>query len=98
MIRRTLLDQLKKQISSNKIITLIGARQVGKSTLLKTLQKELHRPSNWLNADEPDVLVDFENAKTSTELIQLIGENNEIVFIDEAQRNTAYWIEVEINI
>lgn len=86
MITRSLAARLKKEISSNKVILLIGARQVGKTTILRKIQKELDLSSQWLNADEPDILTGFSNARTSTELLQLVGSDNELVIIDEAQR------------
>ena len=86
MVRRTALDILKNEVNQNKVILLVGARQVGKTTLLKNLRKELDLPSTWLNADEPDILHNFENARTSSELIRFIGPNHKLVLIDEAQR------------
>ena len=52
ILYQTILDQCFK----SKVIILIGARQVGKTTLLKKLQKEMNVPSIWLNADEADIL------------------------------------------
>ena len=61
----------------------MGARQVGKTTLLEmVLEKE--RDILWLSGDEPDVRGIFENA-TSTRLKALIG-NNKYIVLDEAQR------------
>ncbi|HEY6082047.1 MAG TPA: ATP-binding protein, partial [Chitinophagaceae bacterium] len=42
--------------------------------------------SVWFNADEADILESFSNAVTSTQLLQLIGPNNKLVIIDEAQQ------------
>jgi len=41
------------------------------------LQKDIQVKSKWLNADESDILENFQEAKTSTALLQLIGSNNE---------------------
>jgi predicted AAA+ superfamily ATPase len=65
---------------------LLGARQVGKTTLLKKLKSELKVPSIWLNADEADILQAFLDANTSTAFWQLIGEDTKLVIIDEAQQ------------
>lgn len=86
MIKRTLLERLKKQCFKGKTIVLIGPRQVGKTTLLKQLQKDLQVKSVWLNADEADVLAILSKASTSTELLQAIGNNTQLVIIDEAQQ------------
>lgn len=39
----------------------------------------------WFNADEVDILETFSHAKTSTQLLQLIG-SKKLVIIDEAQQ------------
>jgi len=83
MIQRILQKRVKERLHSGKAIVLMGARQVGKTTLLKTV---FENPEDvlWLNGDEPDVLELFENA-TSVRLKQFFG-NKKIVVIDEAQR------------
>ena len=86
MIKRDLLKSVVDSCFQGKIILLLGARQVGKTTLLKEVVKQFNEPSVWLNADESDVLEAFSNAGTSTELLQLIGPNNKLVIIDEAQQ------------
>ncbi len=86
MIQRTLLNQLLSACFKGKIILLFGARQVGKTTLLKQLVNEVSTPSTWFNADEADVLQAFTDAVTSTQLLQLIGVNARLVVIDEAQQ------------
>ena len=86
MIDRDLLETIVSSCFSGKIILLLGARQVGKTTLLREVLKKTGVSSNWLNADESDVLRAFTNATTSTQLLQLVGTNNKIVVIDEAQQ------------
>ena len=86
MIKRDLLSAVIDACFKGKIILLLGARQVGKTTLLKEVVKQFNEPSVWLNADESDVLEAFSNAGTSTQLLQLIGANNKLVIIDEAQQ------------
>lgn len=83
---RTLLQNLLEQCFKRKVILLIGARQVGKTTLLKKLQQALAVPSIWLNADEADVLQELSTANTSTQLVQLFGKDTKLVIIDEAQQ------------
>ncbi|WP_459889554.1 ATP-binding protein [Desulfothermus okinawensis] len=67
-----------------RIIIVYGARQVGKTTLLKQIEASLKTEVLWLNGDEPDVRSIFEDA-TSTQIKLIIG-NKKTVFIDEAQR------------
>lgn len=86
MIKRDLAENIISSCFKGKIILLLGARQVGKTTLLKHILDKIQEPSIWLNADESDVLQYFINATTSTQLLQLIGPNNKLVVIDEAQQ------------
>lgn len=86
MIQRDLLTKLHLRCFQGKTIVLIGPRQVGKTTLLKALQRNLAVTSVWLNADEADVLALLSQAATSTELLQVIGQNTQLAIIDEAQQ------------
>ena len=83
MIKRTQSERLKSLLGSGKAITLMGARQVGKSTMLHSL---LDGDSSvlWLNGDDDDVREMFRSI-TSTRLKTIIG-NRRTVVIDEAQR------------
>ena len=84
-IQRTIQKHIEKNFFEGKIIVIYGARQVGKTTLLKTLQEKYkNKEQIYLNCDEPDIresLIDT----SSTELKAQIG-NAQIVYIDEAQR------------
>ncbi len=86
MIKRDLLDSIISSCFKGKIILLLGARQVGKTTLLKEVVKQMDEPHVWLNADESDIYEAFVNAGTSTQLLQLVGPNNKLAIIDEAQQ------------
>lgn len=83
MIHRIIEQVIKNDFGRGKIIVLMGARQVGKTTLFDSV---VSGSSNVLrlNCDNYDDRSDLEN-KTSTELRQLMG-NHEVVIIDEAQR------------
>ena len=83
MIARTLAPKIMSKVGGNKAIIIIGARQVGKSTLLKMMLGE-RKDVMWLNGDDLDIQELFRNI-TSTRLQAVIG-NNRIVIIDEAQR------------
>ncbi len=86
MIERKLLKILQEQCFKGKILLLVGARQVGKTTLLKNLVECMQVKTVWLNADEADVLNEFTLANTSTRLLQLMGANTQLAIIDEAQQ------------
>lgn len=83
MIHRIIKQLIENDFGRGKIIVLMGARQVGKTTLFDSV---VSGSSNVLrlNCDNYDDRSDLEN-KTSTELRQLMG-NHEVVIIDEAQR------------
>lgn len=84
MIHRFINKYLKEDIFKGKIIHIPGARQVGKTTLMKHLAGEVSENILWLNGDEPDIREAFQGA-TSTKLKSLIG-NRKMIIIDEAQR------------
>lgn len=84
MITRKLQKVIDGKMFGGKAIIVIGARQVGKSTLYKMLTAERSEPVLSLNCDEPEVKEMLSQMNT-TELRMLIG-NNRIVVIDEAQR------------
>ena len=83
MIHRSIEQLIKKDFGKGKIITLMGARQVGKTTLFDSITANMDSVLR-LNCDNHDDRARLED-KTSTELRQLIG-NHSIVLIDEAQR------------
>jgi len=83
MINRFLESTIREKLFKNKAILLMGARQVGKTSLLKKLFSERSEVL-WLNGDENDVQQLFANA-SSSRLRAFIGQNK-IVVIDEAQR------------
>lgn len=83
MIHRIIEQLIKNDFGKGKIIALMGARQVGKTTLFDSLTGEMDGVLR-LNCDNYDDRADLED-KTSTELRQLVG-NHKVVIIDEAQR------------
>ena len=86
MIHRDLEKNILDTCFKGKIILLLGARQVGKTTLLKEILSKIDVSHVWLNVDEADILQAFETATTSTQLLQLIGKKNRLVVMDEAQQ------------
>ena len=84
MITRTLQQRIEDNLFKGKAIVVIGARQVGKSTLFRQVTEKRNEPILSLNCDEPEVREMLTDANTA-ELKMLIG-NNRLVVIDEAQR------------
>lgn len=83
MIDRYLTNSAKERMWRGKAIIVFGARQVGKTTMLKML---LHGRDDvlWLNGDEQDVRDMFDGV-SSTSFKAVLGKNK-IVVVDEAQR------------
>ena len=84
MIKRSIENIIKNQLYDGRAIIVMGARQVGKTTLLRELFAGGETEVLWMSGDEPDVRGAFENI-TSTRLKAIIG-NHRVVVIDEAQR------------
>lgn len=84
MIPRSLEQNIQKWLFKEKIIILTGARQVGKTTLLKKIIDKLNTKSLFLNGDDSITKKLFE-APSVTNFRNLIG-NSRLLFIDEAQR------------
>ena len=83
MIHRILEKQINELVGGGKAIIIMGARQVGKSTLLNTIFR--HRENVlWMTGDDIDVQELFRQM-TSSRLKALLG-NCKILVIDEAQR------------
>ena len=83
MINRSIKDSILADYRRRKVIVLLGARQVGKTTLLSELHAGKSKVLS-LNCDNIDDTLTLEG-RTSTELKNLLS-NYELVFIDEAQR------------
>ena len=83
-VPRFIEKRINKLLFKGKAVILYGARQVGKTTLLRRLQESRPERSIYLNCDEPDIRQSLADV-TSTAIKALFGKA-ELVFIDEAQR------------
>ncbi len=82
MYPRILEDKIRKNLNTGKAIILVGARQVGKTTLIR----KILQGKDYLFLDADDPLIRQMLTMPNTEQIRsIIGEHN-IVFVDEAQR------------
>ncbi len=84
MIKREIQDSVESRLFKGKLIVIYGARQVGKTTLIKEIGRKFSDQEIYLNCDEPDIRELLTNA-TSTKLKNIIGQKK-LVLIDEAQR------------
>lgn len=83
MITRSLQEIIGEKLGKGKAIIISGARQTGKTTLLRLMFSGI-QDSLWFNGDEPDVRALFEEP-SSTRFYALFG-GKRMVIIDEAQR------------
>jgi len=85
-IPRQIEAKIKANLFKGDIIIVYGARQVGKTTLVKKIMTEFpDLTPKYLNGDEGDVQKKFSEAETSVALKRIIG-NSPLIIIDEAQR------------
>lgn len=80
---RQIVPQLKKWLFKGKIIILYGARQVGKTTLVKALAKE-YAPSLYYNCEQLSVKEVMESG--SAERMRTFLGDARLVILDEAQK------------
>lgn len=85
-INRKLFEILKGKIDYKKVILLLGPRQVGKTTLVKSLAEKLSTNFLYLNGDEISVKNSLENP--SPQFLKAYFGQSKVIVIDEAQRIT----------
>ncbi len=83
MIRRIIEEKIGETLSNGKAVTIIGPRQVGKSTLARAVIPEDANVLE-LNGDSTDIQNMFLDVN-ETNLKLLVG-GNDFVFVDEAQK------------
>lgn len=83
MIQRLLSERIESKLFQGKAILVSGARQVGKTTLLKAMLEKY--PGNILYLDGDDVTIQNLMSRPNTQQLKQIIGNNKIVFLDEAQ-------------
>ncbi len=90
MIKRKLINELRKHIKKPEITLIVGPRQAGKTTIMKALEEELRKAGERTLFLNLDIEYDKEHFKSQASLLRRIklefGENRGIVFIDEIQR------------
>ena len=77
MLRRGVEGPLKEALASSPVVLLTGARQVGKSTLARTLVSE----DRYLTLDDATLL-----AAAQADPTAFVGRHDRMVVIDEVQR------------
>ncbi len=90
LIKRKILDSLRAHLKAREITVLVGPRQVGKTTLLQILKKDLEQAGQktlFFNLDFESDAVYFKSQQNFLNKLKLeLGNQPGIVFIDEIQR------------
>ena len=81
---RTIQKRIETWLGKGKIIILYGARQVGKTTLVKEILKEFNNDGVYLNCDRHEIRTLLQDASVAR-LKSVIGKKR-LAVIDEAQR------------
>jgi len=79
MLTRLITDKLNKNIARAPAVALLGARQVGKTTLAKAIAKD--RDSLYLDLEDPEDLLKLSDPKSF-----LRSHSDKLVILDEIQR------------
>lgn len=79
MLKRWITDRLEKNIARNPAVALLGARQVGKTTLSQYISK--NRESIYLDLEAPEDLL-----KLSDPTGFLRSHSDKLIILDEIQR------------
>ncbi len=82
-IDRILENTLAKNLAKQKVTILLGARRVGKTSLLKKILLNYNGQKLWLNAEDNDVKKILEN-RSAANYKNLLGKAT-LLIIDEAQ-------------
>lgn len=80
MIERSILPQIKQALEYFPVVGIIGSRQVGKTTLAKTLEKSLNKPTLFLDLER-----DSDRQKLAEPELFLQKYTDRCIIIDEIQ-------------
>ncbi|MCB0736740.1 MAG: ATP-binding protein [Bacteroidetes bacterium] len=83
-VEREIKTRLKESFNKRKIVVLIGARRVGKTTLLRQIAKEKSMNTLWLNAKDQSVADRLE--RRTVDNYKRLFNGYQLVVIDEAQQ------------
>lgn len=83
MIERTLQDKIIRSLNRYPVVGLLGSRQVGKTTLAKTIKNNIKPDAVYLDLELPSDWNRLQDAE-----LYLKQFENQLVIIDEVQRMT----------
>jgi len=81
MIKRILTQKILKALNTMPVVAILGARQVGKTTLALDIGKLVNKECHYL-----DLELDSDLAKLADPELYLRRFNNKLLIIDEIQR------------
>ncbi|MCI0472926.1 MAG: AAA family ATPase, partial [Ignavibacteria bacterium] len=84
IIERKILERIKENDIPKKVIIIYGARQVGKTTMVKEILSTTNQKAEYFNCDYFDVqsLFAYENAGNFENIVR----NYDLIVLDEAHR------------
>ena len=87
VIKRAVLDKIKAKLEKGKVVVLYGPRRVGKTFVLKQLEKQLQGKETiaYFQGDRLVVREMF-SALSPEKMLDLIGAGTSLVILDEAQK------------
>ena len=81
---RSIQANIEAKLFKGKAIIIYGPRQIGKTTLLKSILEKYPEDGLYLNCDEPDIRKNFE--KQSSTKMKSVLWNKKLIIFDEVQR------------
>lgn len=84
IIERTIKKDVLSACFQGKVVIIYGPRQVGKTTLAKTLVSDIGKKGLYMTCDDPQTRSELTGRNTA-ELLRTI-QGYEVIVIDEAQR------------
>lgn len=89
LIIRDILSKIEAHMESSDILLLIGARQAGKTTILKQIQENLQskgETTHFVNLENPEYLAILNKSPQNLfQIIALDAKRRSFVFLDEVQ-------------
>ena len=83
LVKRAIEAQIEEAFGKNKVLLVLGTRRVGKTFLIRSLQKKLEQPAISLNGEDFEVQELLKNITAAN--YQLIVGSAKLLIIDEAQ-------------
>jgi len=80
MIRRRIIEEIKESLAYFPVVSIIGPRQVGKTTLAKQIIADFQIPSIYLDLERTSDIFKLDNAE-----LFLSQHKDKLVVIDEVQ-------------